>query len=126
MRRGFKEAAKQLALEVRVARVEDTRAGLDLAVRFVVSWVLVASATFLLLWPYGSWVLISLLAYGMAWISYRGACHAAIEYGLAVWVLIDPIKVWSATSLLRRSITRIWPNVGPRFPESPDAKSTEH
>jgi len=72
-----------------VAHVNDARSDLDLAVRFVVAWLLVAVVTFVLLWPYGPWLLIPMAAYALAWISYRGAVHAANEYGLSLQVLVD-------------------------------------
>jgi hypothetical protein len=72
-----------------VAHVNDARSELDLAIRFVLSWLLVGITTFLLLWPYGPWLLVPIAAYGLAWLSYRGAVHAATEYGLALYVLID-------------------------------------
>jgi hypothetical protein len=72
-----------------VAYVNDARSDLDLAVRFVVSWVLVAVVTFLLLWPHGPWLLVPLAAYALAWLSYGGSVQAANEYGFALQVLID-------------------------------------
>jgi hypothetical protein len=54
-----------------------------------VSWLLVAAISFFLVWPYGVWLVVPLAAYGLAWGSYRGALHAAAEYGYAVWVLVD-------------------------------------
>lgn len=72
-----------------VASVNDARGELDLAVRFVLSWLLVASISFLLVWPYGAWLLVPLAAYGMAWVSYRAAVHAASAYGSALLVLVD-------------------------------------
>lgn len=72
-----------------VAAVEDARSELDLAIRWVVSWLLVASISFVLLVVHGPWVAISLLAYGLAWCAYRGSVHAAIEYGRAIWLVFD-------------------------------------
>lgn len=71
------------------AYIEDARTELDLAVRFVASWSLLAVASFSLLWPYGTWLAVPLIAYGLAWLSYRGAVHAAEEYGSALLVLAD-------------------------------------
>jgi hypothetical protein len=69
--------------------VDDTRSGMDLSVRFVVAWLEVAVITFLLLWPYGPWLALPLAAYGMAWISYRGAVRSAEDYGVALLLLLD-------------------------------------
>jgi hypothetical protein len=52
--------------------VDDARTDLDLAVRFVISWVLVAITSFLLVWPYGLWITVPIGAYLLAWVSYRG------------------------------------------------------
>jgi hypothetical protein len=64
-----------------VAHVDDARTELDLAVRVVVSWLLVAATGFGLLWPYGSWLALPIAAYGLAWLSYR----AARTRRLGVW-----------------------------------------
>lgn len=72
-----------------VQAVNDARSELDLAIRWVVSWLLVAVITFVLLVPQGAWVVLSLAAYGLAWVSYRGSVHAAADYGYALWVVVD-------------------------------------
>jgi hypothetical protein len=72
-----------------VAQVHDSRLDLDLAVRFSISWLLLAVVTFVLLWPYDFWLILPIIAYGLAWVSYRAACHAAEEYGSSLLVLFD-------------------------------------
>jgi hypothetical protein len=71
------------------AYVDDARTALDLAVRMVISWLLVATTSFLLVWPYGAWIAVPIGAYALAWLSYRSAVHAAEEYGSALVVLFD-------------------------------------
>lgn len=72
-----------------IAHVNDARTDLDLAVRLVVSWLLLAVLSFLLLMSHGPWLVVPLGSYALAWASYRGAVHAADEYGSALYVLID-------------------------------------
>lgn len=72
-----------------IANVDDARSDLDLAVRFVCSWLLLAVSSFVLLWPYGVWLLVPLTAYGLAWVSYAAAVQSADEYGGALLVLVD-------------------------------------
>jgi hypothetical protein len=79
----------KIAPPEQVAYVNDTRAELDLAVRFVLSWLLVAGTSFVLLWPYGPWLTVSIAAYGLAWLSYKAAVQAAEGYGHALLVLLD-------------------------------------
>lgn len=69
--------------------VNDTRSDLDLAVRFVVSWLILGAVSFVLLWPFGRWLVVPLAAYGLAWTSYLGAVRAADEYGASLHLLTD-------------------------------------
>ena len=72
-----------------VAEVNDARVDLDLAVRFVICWSILAVALCLLLWQYDVWLLYAGVAYLLACLSYRGACHSATLYGHALLVLFD-------------------------------------
>jgi hypothetical protein len=78
-----------LAPRDHVANVDDARSDLDMAVRFVACWLLLALASLLLLWPHGPWLLVPLGSYGLAWVSYGAAVTAAEEYGSALCVLMD-------------------------------------
>jgi hypothetical protein len=69
--------------------VDDAGTELDLCVRFVVCWLLFATVSFFLLWPYGIWLLIPLISYSLAWLSYRAAVHAGEEYGITLCALFD-------------------------------------
>jgi hypothetical protein len=79
----------KLAPSDQVAYVNDARMELDLAVRFVLSWTIVAALSFVLVWQYDLWLAVPLAAYGLAWVSYRASIHAAEGYGHALFVLID-------------------------------------
>ena len=41
------------------------------------------------LWRHGPWLLLALVPYGIAYLSYRGAIVVAHEYGSAVSTMID-------------------------------------
>lgn len=71
------------------AYVDDARTDLDLATRFVFAWLILATVSFALLWPYDAWIAIPLAAYSGAWASYRASIAAADEYGTALQVLVD-------------------------------------
>jgi hypothetical protein len=106
----------KLAPPQEIAYIDDARGELDLAVRFVLTWVLVAVVSFILLWPYGSWLAVPLVSYGLVWVSYRAAVHAAESYGSALSVLIDlnypvlldRLRVPSPSNLKRLSEIEAW------------------
>ena len=67
--------------------VEDARSDLDLAVRMVLVWASTTVLSVLMLWRYDIWLLVPLVTFMFAYISYRGAVFAAVEYGTALQVL---------------------------------------
>jgi hypothetical protein len=69
--------------------VNDQRSQLDLAVRMTFISVVAAATAIIFLWPYGAWVLIALIPYGLAYLSYRGSIVAAGHYGSALETLIN-------------------------------------
>jgi hypothetical protein len=71
-----------------MAYVNDQRSQLDLAVRMCVTALLACVLTVTLLWQDGLWLLVTLLPYSIAYVSYRGAIVAARQYGRAVAVVI--------------------------------------
>jgi hypothetical protein len=71
-----------------MAYVSDQRSQMDLAVRMSVTAMLACLATLVMLWRGGLWLLIALLPYAVAYLSYRGAVVAAGHYGSAVGVVI--------------------------------------
>lgn len=68
--------------------VNDQRSQLDLAVRMTFISALAAVTAIIFLWPDGAWVLIALIPYGLAYLSYRGSIVAAGHYGAALETLI--------------------------------------
>jgi hypothetical protein len=72
-----------------IAYVEDQRTQLDLAVRLVVVGLLGAMISVFLLWRDGLWLLVALVPYSFAYLSYRGAVIVAAEYGTALATVID-------------------------------------
>jgi hypothetical protein len=69
--------------------LDDRRNELDVAVRFCLVWSICAAASLAILWPGGYWAMVSIVPWGLAWLSYRGAVEAASHYGVALSVLID-------------------------------------
>ncbi len=51
--------------------------------------VLASATSVLFLWPYRSWVLIAIIPYALAYLSYRGSIVAASHYGSALDTLIN-------------------------------------
>ena len=72
-----------------VAYVNDQRSQLDLAVRMSFMSMIACATALLFLWPHGFWILIAVIPYGAAYLSYRGAVVAAGHYGSALDTLIN-------------------------------------
>jgi hypothetical protein len=68
--------------------VNDQRSQLDLAVRMTFVSALAAATAILFLWPY-PWVLVAIVPYALAYLSYRGSVVAASHYGAALDTLIN-------------------------------------
>jgi hypothetical protein len=71
------------------AYVRDTRESLDLSVRLCMVFALATPISCVLLVREGWWMLLALVPYGAAYLSYRGAVLAALAYGNAVRFQID-------------------------------------
>lgn len=69
--------------------VNDQRTQLDLAVRMTFISVLASATALIFLWPYRLWVLVAVIPYILAYLSYRGAVVAASLYGSALESLIN-------------------------------------
>jgi hypothetical protein len=69
--------------------VNDQRQLLDLSVRMTATSIFAALIAIAFLWHHGPWLLVALIPYGIAYISYRGAVVVAHEYGSAVSTMID-------------------------------------
>jgi hypothetical protein len=73
----------------RLAYVGDQRQLLDLSVRMSATSVVATFVAIASLWRHGPWLLLALVPYGVAYLSYRGAVVVAHEYGSAVSAMID-------------------------------------
>jgi hypothetical protein len=69
--------------------VNDQRSQLDLAVRMTFIFALASATAALFLWPYGFWVLVAVIPYVLAYLSYRGSVVAARLYGSALDTLMN-------------------------------------
>ena len=69
--------------------VNDQRSQLDLAVRMTFISAIASATAVIFLWPYRYWVLIALIPYALAYLSYRGSVIAAGHYGSAFDTLIN-------------------------------------
>lgn len=78
-----------LAPAQRIAYLNDQRQTLDLAVRMCATSLVAVLVAIAFLWRHGPWLLLALVPYGVAYISYRGAIVVAHEYGTAICVLVD-------------------------------------
>jgi hypothetical protein len=72
-----------------VEYVNDQRSQLDLAVRMTFISVVATGTAVLFLWPYGLWVLVAIIPYLLAYLSYRGSVVAGRHYGAALAALIN-------------------------------------
>jgi len=88
------DAIKVMPYLARVASTEDMdyvndqRSNLDLAVRLSLVSAIAFIVTLLLLWRYGLWLLVALIPYTIAFLSYRGSVIAASAYGQAFAAII--------------------------------------
>jgi hypothetical protein len=73
----------------RLAYVGDQRQLLDLSVRMSATSIVATLVAITALWRHGAWLLLALVPYGVAYLSYRGAVVVAHEYGSAVSAMID-------------------------------------
>ena len=73
----------------RLAYVGDQRQLLDLSVRMSATGIVATLIAIAGLWRHGAWLLLALVPYGVAYLSYRGAVVVAHEYGAAVAAMID-------------------------------------
>jgi predicted outer membrane lipoprotein len=87
------------------AYLEDSREGLDLAVRMCLVSAMATSVAVAALATDGLWLLGALLPCAMAYISYLGAVAAAHEYGTALCVLVD-LNRGALYQTLRRPLPR--------------------
>jgi hypothetical protein len=83
------------------AYVQDQRSQLDLAVRMTAMGLMASVITVALLWMHGAWLLLALVPYTAARVSYRGALASANSYGLALiaWVNLNRFRLYDALKL---------------------------
>src|SRR5262249_50955334 len=67
----------------RVGYIGDQRQLLDLSVRMSATSIVATLIAIAGLWRHGPWLLLALVPYGVAYLSYRGAVVVAHEYGAA-------------------------------------------
>jgi hypothetical protein len=78
-----------LAPQPQVDYIQDQRLQLELAVRTTVLSMLATIATVVFMCWHGWWVLLALVPYASAYLSYRGAIVVAGSYGTALTILIE-------------------------------------
>lgn len=86
---GIIEHVAQVAPAQRVEYVRDQRQLLDLSVRMTATSIVATFVAIAFLWHHGPWLLIALVPYGIAYLSYRGAVVVAHAYGSALSTMID-------------------------------------
>lgn len=86
---GIIEHVAQVAPAQRVEYVRDQRQLLDLSVRMTATSIFAAFIAIAFLWHDGPWLLIALVPYSVAYLSYRGAVVVAHAYGSALSTMID-------------------------------------
>jgi hypothetical protein len=64
-----------------VAIVDDARNAMDVMASFVFVWLVATAASFALLLHHGPWLLVPIVTFGLAWLSYLGCISAARAYG---------------------------------------------
>jgi hypothetical protein len=69
--------------------LNDQRQLLDLSVRMCFTSLFASLVSIAFLWHHGPWLVIALIPYAVAYISYRGAIVVAHEYGAAISTIID-------------------------------------
>jgi hypothetical protein len=73
----------------RLDYLNDQRQQLDLAVRMSATSVIATLIAIAFLWHHGAWLLVALVPYSIAYLSYRGAVVLAHEYGATISAIID-------------------------------------
>lgn len=81
--------------------VNDQRTQVDLAVRVSASAYIAAITTFLILWPKGWPVLLTLIPYALGYLAYKGSVVAANGYGAALhaWVDLNRFRLYEQLGL---------------------------
>lgn len=72
-----------------VAYYEDARSELDVAVRFVFTWLACTLIAIVALFDDGPWMAVPLCTYLLAWLNYRAAVRSATTFGEVLGMLVD-------------------------------------
>ncbi|MEN3280558.1 MAG: hypothetical protein V7607_1698 [Solirubrobacteraceae bacterium] len=72
-----------------VAVIDDARNELDVMASFVFVWLVATGATFGLLYQYGPWLMVPVVTFGLAWLSYAGCVTSARSYGQTLIWAVD-------------------------------------
>jgi len=75
--------------EREIGYVQNQRVQLELAIRTTFVALLATLVTIAVMWRHGSWLLLALIPYAAAFLTYRGAVAIAHEYGTSLAVLTD-------------------------------------
>ncbi|KJK42825.1 hypothetical protein UK23_35510 [Lentzea aerocolonigenes] len=78
-----------VATDREIAYLQNQRVQLELALRTSLMGLLATVLTVAVMTRHGMWLLLALVPYSVAYLSYRGAVALAHEYGTSVMVLID-------------------------------------
>ena len=78
-----------VSAQPRALYVDDTREQLDVSVRLTFFGLLAAALTVIWLLGSGWWLLLALVPYGFAHLTYRGAAASAAEWGTAIATCLD-------------------------------------
>ena len=81
------------------ALVDDQRTQIDIAARFTAVLLGATAASAALLITHGWWLLVPVATLALAWLSYRGACSAALSYGDGLEAAFDLHRLDLRTSL---------------------------
>lgn len=71
------------------ALVDDQRTQMDIAARFTAVLLGATAVSAVLLAPHGWWLFVPAATLALAWLSYRGACSAAVTYGEGLETAFD-------------------------------------
>lgn len=78
-----------IAPQEQTAYVDDAREEMDTAIGLVLAATLATVVTIAMLMLDGTWLLVALVPYAVAYVAYRGAVAAAQEYGVALSVMVS-------------------------------------
>jgi hypothetical protein len=84
----------QVAEPVEQDYLDDARTSMDVVVRMVLVWSLLTAVETALLWRFGAWLLLPVVTFFLAYMSYRGAVANAVQYG-TILVAVTALARWN-------------------------------